>query len=259
MKVFKCDICSKYFETNEDMKTHVKHKHQIKSDTRLFLKKYDELVSNIVKQKIKLYGNLYKLKQKEEKEKGNCFCKRRVCNIDHARFRWRASKSDNLFNKVTEIIPSDETVSKTKKPSGNYKCPECDHGFEEEVKIKKHIEMHNDTCASSKCQQCDYFIQKDEDIQSHIKQVHVQKIMCKRCDQTFTNKQGLLVHIETDHTKTIKNSGPEYRCRLCEEQFEEEENLKTLNDLSHKSRFVYPCNLCDITFGEEELFQCHIK
>ena len=74
-KLFKCKMCDNVFEEEKKMKIHMT-KYHIKGKLKKDLhKKQDELISKIKHQRFKLHKDIYKLKQKETKQKGTCSCR----------------------------------------------------------------------------------------------------------------------------------------------------------------------------------------
>ena len=109
-EIFKCEVCSKQFNTKGDLKMHITVTHSKASNKSYFLKQCQELVSKLAKQKIKIYDDLLILRHREEKENIKCLFKRRFCKIDHSRFRWNKKKSDD-FRKQIRSFPTDYSVS----------------------------------------------------------------------------------------------------------------------------------------------------
>lgn len=98
----------------------------------------------IKSQRIKIFEDLYRLKEKEVKEKENCFCKG-FCRVLHSRFRWKHFKSDHLFEKFKMI---NESLSKVK-------CKICDTQFNNEELFKIHVEASHKSSAEFQCDKCD--------------------------------------------------------------------------------------------------------
>ena len=62
---FKCDVCDDGFATENDMNRHVRTKHRNKLLRKNLLEKMNKLDNQIKSQKITIYNDIFKLKQKE--------------------------------------------------------------------------------------------------------------------------------------------------------------------------------------------------
>lgn len=100
VREFKCNMCELSFSSEDDVKSHVKKQHSNKKQSNKLHKEYDHLISKLNRQKLKIYDDLLKLKEREEKENKKCNCKGTFCGINHSRFRWMKSKSVFLQKKL---------------------------------------------------------------------------------------------------------------------------------------------------------------
>ena len=132
--LFKCNECENNFESSENLKLHISSEHKRNEYTEKMRKKEKAIEAQVLKQKVTLYDSLYKLKQKDSL-KQKCFCRGGYCRIVHSRFRWIASKSDILLNKLQSMISQEPNKSKLK-----YNCEKCDFKCNYEDSLKKHID-----------------------------------------------------------------------------------------------------------------------
>ena len=67
--VFICDNCRETFSSEDDLKTHATEKHSYKTKKQILIVKKEELILKIKSQRIKIFEDLYILKEKEVKER----------------------------------------------------------------------------------------------------------------------------------------------------------------------------------------------
>ena len=195
---FKCDICDDCFADQRNMKEHMDKKHQNKVLKDNLRGKINELNIQIRNQKIRMYSGILKLKQKEIKEKGACACKVRFCLINHAKFRWTASKSDLLLD---ELNMSNEKSSREQ-------CHNCGETFGEKEALRVHMETNHHTSVLYKCHQCDETYTNQGELRTHTKCTHryhdvVEPFPCQACDKTFSHDLDLKNHMEEHHEKSV--------------------------------------------------------
>ena len=156
MKEFKCNVCDEYFSTSGDLKSHV-NEHHNKSQKEVLIKKHNELVSRITNQKIKIYNDIYKVKQKEIKQKSSCNCRGNVCIINHSRFRWLASKSDVNFSRLSALILTKNSIkaSESEKLCEQIDCLKCYPELGIEDSVKTHIKKRHQSRSGLPSKQCD--------------------------------------------------------------------------------------------------------
>jgi hypothetical protein len=95
---FRCNYCEKEFNSELHLKEHVKIDHVQNMKTKLL-----EVEKHVSEQSKKVFQSLFKLKQKELKEKKKpCHCKG-VCRIHHSIFNWNKSKNDLIFTNAKRI------------------------------------------------------------------------------------------------------------------------------------------------------------
>ena len=161
-----------------------------------------------MKQKVTLYDSLYKLKQKDSL-KQKCFCRGGYCRIVHSRFRWIASKSDILLNKLQSMISQESNKSKFK-----YNCEQCDFKCNYEDSLKEHTSSNHEPNPTLQCNDCDEMFNSEEILNSHIEMNHNQnmfeitffnpslsrsKFLCQPCDKAFPDEESMNSHLELEH------------------------------------------------------------
>ena len=95
---FRCNYCEKEFDSKIHFNEHVNIDHVQEMKTKLL-----EVEKNVSEQSKQVIQSLFKLKQKELKEKKKpSYCKG-VCRIHHSRFNWNKSKSDLISQKCMKF------------------------------------------------------------------------------------------------------------------------------------------------------------
>ena len=166
---FKCNECEYEIIAKDDLKTHISTEHTRKINMLEILKKERQIQEQVSQQKINLYESLYKLKQKEERKKFTCSCRGQHCRINHFKYRWTASKSDDLVNRLKTTTSSDYNV---------INCNKCDQRFVKEEDLKLHITTN------------------------HKAKLHRSKFACQPCEQSFLNEDNLMSHIDDHHERS---------------------------------------------------------
>ena len=132
--VFKCTECEQSFESTKNMKTHISNKHKKKRYMVEILKKESKMKAQVMEQKIHLYQSLYKLKQKEERQKQKCLCRGLFCRIKHSRYRWTPSYSEIILNEL-RTTSSQEMIQ--------FNCDECTFELCDEDALEQHKQANH--------------------------------------------------------------------------------------------------------------------
>ena len=146
LNVFKCEKCKECCKTKIDLQMHMKTKHFKMNEKESILKYENELCSKINRQKSRIHKSLFILKKEETRDYSRCKCKRRYCKINHARYSWSATKSDqyysqmNLIEEKSLITENNQENLHNKKPN-NFWCKICDREFGNLTAFKKHNEI----------------------------------------------------------------------------------------------------------------------
>ena len=239
-----CSKCEKNFEMKQTLFEHVIREHSSKLKNNL-QKRLNELTKKITDQRIKLHEDLFTLKHKDMKKKGNCNCKGKFCKINHSRFRWTMSKADDFFSKLILILPEYQNSEATASLPD-----QCDKGgkmcenIEGMKTLNEKDHAPNDVSETQEsilgsfsydCELCEQVMDDTNDLQNHIETQHSQDFKCKLCDHEFLEDSSLWKHIESEHVLT-------YKCQKCEMSFIREKNLEKHIGTDHAE------NLLESTF-----------
>ena len=115
---------------------------------------------------------------------------------------------------------------------------------------------------------------KANDVQLGVKLGSRTSCKCELCNETYSNKYTLKMHMETDHenkanfhgtgaaTQSNLNSANEkqklHECTICKNSFHEkslERHIKTV----HEKQRPHKCQICKSSFGEKSNLTKHIN
>lgn len=122
-----------------------------------------------------------------------------------------------------------------------FPCPQCHRSFAKNSKLQEHLLTHTDERPFS-CNICDKAFRRKSHLSRHLLLVHAPEkerpFSCSVCEKTFALKHQLNRHLKK-HQKTADK----YDCKLCQVQFEKEQDLIEHTTLIHQS-FLYECPIC---------------
>ena len=124
----------------------MKKEHKYNSNKLELLSKQNDLLLKIGHQKDKLYNSLCKLQQKEERQKGSCFCKG-ICLINHSKYRWNSCMSDTIVNKLKTLMQPEERSDSC----NSFKCPKCDVELQRKEFLQRHIQSDHESDPKYNC------------------------------------------------------------------------------------------------------------
>ena len=135
--------------------------------------------------------------------------------------------------------------------ASDFQCNECDHKFNCERKLLKHILQHTNRYS---CDQCDNSFQLSSSLKNH-KNIHLDEkpFKCEVCDKEFTQAGNLKTHKIRHHgevdtkqnsstisiTPDVLESGDKNEtttadhCGYCDEQFDDASELNSHMVLMH--------------------------
>ena len=146
VQLFECDKCKAGFMNEAELKVHVSTSHG-QSATNLkseLLERISLLEKEISQQQINLSTSTLTLKKNETEAKKTCNCRlsdrKRFCRINHYRYTYIRSKSDEIYSKVVE--KPDNSIQVVSSVFGairkKFTCKACDKEFQKQGHLKKH-------------------------------------------------------------------------------------------------------------------------
>ena len=217
-KTLKCDLCSKYFSLEKQLKTHIKGVHQgIRNHS---CDKCD-----------KTYQTSSAMRY--HKEMVHFGIKRHKCN-------------DCEFGST---FPSDlqKHIKQVHLKIKSHKCGICEKYFTRSDHLKMHYAGMHSTKAT--CILCQKDLKSEFTLIQHIKRMHPNSdklFQCDVCDNTYRTKRSLTVHKESVHEKKFY-----VKCDFCDLEIFHGSGLKNHIRIQHKGevpkktihRKAY-CNIC---------------
>ena len=145
LNIFKCEECSFDSSTEKEIKLHQKRTHRIFSTMKAdLIKNLDASESKVLEQKVSLSSSLFNLKNEEIKKISNCksYC-RRFCRINHKKYTFVKSKSDDIISQVNNVseVPNFSQQSEVFGFGAirkQYSCNKCEEVFPKQGALKKH-------------------------------------------------------------------------------------------------------------------------
>ncbi|XP_050407666.1 oocyte zinc finger protein XlCOF28 isoform X2 [Patella vulgata] len=152
---------------------------------------------------------------------------------------------------VPEIVLADIMVTvKDMKP---LRCHLCTKGFDEEEKLKTHIDWHNKK-KPHVCEFCNKSFVRLSRLTQHLRSHTGEKpYTCNICDKSFSIRANMLTH------QRLHNGQLEYACSVCNKAFNTNFNLQTHVMTMHTSIHPYKCRLCDKSYTQKCNLEYHFR
>ena len=136
------------------------------------------------------------------------------------------------------------------------KCNICGKCFTMPYELNNHIKMtHGNSVDNFKCKHCNLLFSDKETFQNHKDDdIHVTKtssIECHLCKKLL-KKGRLKTHINEVH-ETLK-----LKCDMCGKSMSPNRLRKHVREVHDKVK-DFPCNLCDMTFGQSGTLERHVR
>ena len=143
--------------------------------------------------------------------------------------------------------------SKTKKLD-KLKCEKCGQGFENRLKLKKHISSEHKQNVEN-MQQVTLVNTKVEKEPRFTETNNSNKFDCQKCGVNFPTNWKLKKHIIKDHEEKS------YKCNSCDKIFDTENELEKhkVSQHSDNGMLSYSCDFCLKTFTEKQHLDQHIQ
>ncbi|KOB76196.1 Uncharacterized protein OBRU01_06186 [Operophtera brumata] len=230
-----CRICSKNFETLEDIADHLNSAHSIGLDLKL----------KLGLQPFKLYSNNY-----------SCLVCGEKCNDIRSLSRHSQKHNMNYTCETCGKAYGNEASVRVhaKYSHGKYKtyCMKCRKGFDSSEEKKTHM-LGSQRCWPYVCNYCGLRCITKNSKTSHMISEHDHKpplYNCPECPEIFTHKSMQIRHFNTAHTD-------KFQCPNCEKKFS---CKKELNDhlVSHTAEKLYECDVCFKAFTRLKTLKAHM-
>ena len=116
------------FYSKDDLQRHKIAKNKVNVCIEMVLKQQNDLQMKICQQRIVIYDKILKIQKQEMEKRAICKCKG-PCKIDHLKYRWSQSKSDNLLKQVSKVNKNKATKVQFKINKSevlHFNCDECE-------------------------------------------------------------------------------------------------------------------------------------
>ncbi|XP_044759904.1 zinc finger protein 58-like [Coccinella septempunctata] len=270
-----CKVCSRYCETQEDLKEHMRtvHPKEKKSiNCQLCQKtfKSEQLLSCHLKVHTELkfpcefcqriYPTLYRLKKHVGRAHipNVCECKQ-------------------VFYDRSEFTKHNKEFHKTEEPTH---CQYCNKNFDKPKNLTEHIRLqHRANGKVNKCKICEKEFINASLLRNHVK-IHVKSFKCEYCDKIFGSRYNLQIHLVV-HTKERKFQCDEcgnyygtktalknhkfthlevknFTCDICNKKFKSNHRLYAHKSL-HEAEKKHECEICHAKFTIKQYLNFHMK
>ena len=193
-KIYKCDICNKDYNSDNELQKHKIDFHTLNSDIKENVTNYKEQKFSLEDQTCKgIYG----------------------INI-------KGQKENIIENEVITINHSISSPKKSVLLIKGHKCVSCGKSFSAAHVLKRHIYTVHEGHKDHKCESCSKTFSQLGNLKFHIHTVHGHKDhKCESCSKTFS----LLGHLKY-HIHRVHEIHKDKKCESCGKSFTRAYNLK---------------------------------
>lgn len=256
---YSCDICKLSFPEEYLLKPHIEMCHIYPDTLNSSVSKYQcmECQNNFktfiaLREHLKLQHVWYKCKVCQKQFLGNSKFELHV-KKNHSGYRpFQCSICGKLFKTKLLFFEHEKYTHENEKP---YNCKICNKKWTNLINLDMHMRTHIGG-RLLKCQDCDDSFDDADSLEQHRKLNHVMKKILHECDlclAEFTNLGNL-----TKHMKTHKDYKA-HCCVICDRRFPTLKHLKQHISIKHEEQVVLMCELCDLTYLNENDLMTHIE
>lgn len=222
-KKFTCEICSKEFGYQKDLRRHMKCHSKAENCCDVCGKMYKD-VRKLVEHK-KVHSEDY------VKPKFPCnFC----------------SKSFSTKYVLAYHIKSNHLGMKR-----SFICPTCGKGFSQKNSYMQHANVHLGIRPFA-CEVCGKKFSYDKSLKEHTFMHRSEKAFsCKTCNKTFRQASGLTIHMKV-HKET-----KDYVCSMCGKGFSQRQAM-VRHERIHVGEKPFECGLCKRSFADSSVLRRHM-
>ncbi|KAI5755093.1 hypothetical protein M8J77_014120 [Diaphorina citri] len=269
---FKCDLCSRTFNSQSYLQQHKKHDHEgVKYKCKECGKCYTQntnLKQHMLSHKgiffICFHCNknfthralLVRHMQKHSSEQFKCdLCGKVTPYYQHYLRHMRIHQGlevheCNLCAKLFACKRSLQDHMQRHEEPNKYQCAMCKKQYASKKMLEKHIRRHEGQ--DYKCYICGNRYATQKYLEEHIRLHQGHTYMCSQCDKTFTHFPNLKRHVKS-HDK----DRPTFTCDLCNKTCMSKEGFLS-HMLGHSDRTI-TCKLCDAVLMNPACYRSHCK
>ncbi|XP_076629256.1 uncharacterized protein LOC143345752 [Colletes latitarsis] len=233
-KKFVCNVCNMKFFRRDRLESHkTRYGHNEDKVSLETQKPSDD------KSAIKLINSWIKEELDSDNEEKGFPCK--ICGKSYDtkrsllkhRLNTHNSQDEDCTNcgEVCNCDIKDKDQQKSNEVLKPYRCDECNKSFEKEVKLQKHVRIHERA-------------KEQED-------ANFKRFLCHICSKTFRQNTGLMFHMRT-HT-----GYKPHVCKYCGRGFTSNSNCIN-HERTHTGDRPFVCHFCSAAFAKSCTLKAHI-
>ncbi|XP_053979423.1 zinc finger protein 14-like isoform X1 [Hylaeus volcanicus] len=233
-KRFICNVCNMKFFRQDRLESHKTRYGHNKDKASLETQKPSD-----DKSAIKLINSWIKEELDSDNEEKGFPCK--ICGKSYDTKRSLLKHELNTHNSQEEGCMNcgdtcncdvkDKDQQKSNEISKPYRCDECNKSFEKEIKLQRHIRIHER-------------VKEQED-------ANFKRFLCHICSKTFRQNTGLMFHMRT-HT-----GYKPHVCKYCGRGFTSNSNCIN-HERTHTGDRPFVCHFCSAAFAKSCTLKAHI-
>ena len=261
-----CNHCEYTSKNNTVMTKHIEEKHKNLGKCRICSEEFDSKDIRLEHEN-KVHSHL---KQSCDKCDETCLTIRHLAS--HIAYK-HCSKNEEgktvclyctTFNRKRPLDLSYHILNKHFNQP-NYKCSQCDRGFDTKHDFENHIKItHSEERESFHCDKCPKSFKSLLGMNLHVKNIHIgqTEAECKECDKTFKNERYLKNHQRLMHS----GERTKWICDDCGKSFSSKQHfknhcLRVHVDAEEKAKHMHVCTHpgCENSFITKDHLSRHYK
>jgi KRAB domain-containing zinc finger protein len=237
---YRCKKCSKAFQTQYSLATHVHREHLNTS--------HDFNTSAGLSQHKLGHGKYLHQCEKCPKAYSRRQYLLQHMRTEHDNLRLACQDCDKTFKSVTGLHDHKTTIHSKKL----FKCKVCDKIYKNGNSLRAHTNYKH-LHKTFQCEKCSKIYQRKHNFIMHYQIKHLNIVFtCQDCDKVFNSKSGLYSHKATRHLKIL------HQCEQCPKTFFEIRTLRAHVDNIHEKK-QYSCQDCNKVFKTQKYLTLHIN
>lgn len=178
------------------------------------------------------------------------------------------AESENMLFEAEEFVteeaePAEPRTKKIKLfsvPNYHYECHICRETFLEMCFLSNHTRVKHACLPKVACTcGCDRFLSTWESLMAHRRKTTLdeKRFNCELCEQKFTSKTGLKIHVKFKHERPTKS----HECHECGRVFKDSSILKAhvRTHLPDDEKFAFECEICGKKVVNKWSLKYHIE
>lgn len=232
LKPFSCDICSKKFSFQSNLKRHRDYHNNIRSHVCTICGK-----AFVTRKDLKCHEFIHN--------------NERTFKCESCDKAFKTSKNLNTHQKIVHNDPS----------LWKYCCSYCQKRFPMKSNYDAHIRRHENDKRHA-CDICNKTFVTKSEMRIHVRlHSNIREFKCEHCSKEYKNKYGFQIHLAKMHgvgTVKIPIRERKYACHICPSTFYDISKLNR-HLCSHTGIKPFECSHCDKKFRDKWNLRQHLK